>query len=58
MLLITEWNEFRTPDFQKIKASLKQAVIFDGRNIYEPEEMKNLGFYYASIGRTTVDGRN
>ncbi|MCS7072877.1 MAG: UDP-glucose/GDP-mannose dehydrogenase family protein [Bacteroidia bacterium] len=57
LVLITEWNEFRTPDFTKIKSYLKQPIIFDGRNIYEPEELKSLGFYYASIGRLTVDGR-
>lgn len=57
LLIITEWNEFRTPDFEKIKTSLKQPVVFDGRNILNPEEMRNFGFYYGSIGRKTVDGR-
>jgi UDPglucose 6-dehydrogenase len=54
LLIATEWAEFRTPDFAKIKAALKQPVIFDGRNIYEPEQMKKLDFYYDSIGRRTV----
>jgi UDPglucose 6-dehydrogenase len=51
MLLLTEWNQFRYPDFEKIKATLRQPVIFDGRNQYEPKTMKELGFTYYSIGR-------
>jgi UDPglucose 6-dehydrogenase len=51
LLILTEWNEFRRLDFKRIKAALKQPVIFDGRNIYDPVELKKLGFTYYSIGR-------
>jgi len=51
LLVVTEWNEFRRPDFQRIKALLKTPVIFDGRNIYDPAELRNAGFHYYSIGR-------
>jgi len=51
LLILTEWNEFRRPDFQRIKSLLKQPVIFDGRNIYDPAELRKLGFDYYSIGR-------
>ncbi len=54
LLIITEWNEFRTPDFNKIKSMLKQPVIFDGRNLYDPKKMKEINFTYYSIGRTPV----
>lgn len=57
LLIVTEWNEFRTPDFGKMKTLLKQPVVFDGRNILNVNEMQSLGFYYNSIGRQTVDGR-
>ncbi len=55
LLILTEWNEFRNPDFFRIKTSLKSPVIFDGRNIFEPVKMKELGFTYYSIGRKSVD---
>ena len=51
LVIVTEWNEFRNPDFDLLKRSLKQPVIFDGRNIFEPEKMKELNFAYYSIGR-------
>ena len=51
LLIITEWNEFRQPDFDKIAASLKNKAIFDGRNLFDIEQMKELGFHYESIGR-------
>lgn len=54
LLIVTEWNEFRTPDFSKIKELLKQPVIFDGRNLYDIDKMVNQKFTYYSIGRTTV----
>ncbi len=57
LLIATEWPVFRRPDFAKMRAAMKQPVIFDGRNIYEPDELQAQGFYYASIGRQTVDGR-
>ena len=52
---MTEWSEFRTPDFDKIKSLLKKPVIFDGRNIFDLDQMKELGFYYNSIGRGVVN---
>jgi UDPglucose 6-dehydrogenase len=51
LVIVTEWPEFRSPDFTKISTALNQKAIFDGRNIYEPEEMKTLGFHYECIGR-------
>lgn len=51
LMILTEWNEFRNPDFGLIKKSLKSNVVFDGRNIFEPEKMKEEGFTYYSIGR-------
>ena len=51
LVIITEWQEFRSPDFNKIKSSLKDPVIVDGRNLYKPEQMKELGFTYYGIGR-------
>ncbi|MFN3394002.1 MAG: UDP-glucose dehydrogenase family protein, partial [Candidatus Thermochlorobacter sp.] len=55
LIVVTEWNEFRNPDFQKIKSYLRGKVIFDGRNVYDPHKMKQLGFEYYSIGRPIVD---
>ena len=54
LLILTEWNEFRNPDFDKIKSLMTLPVIFDGRNIYDPEKMRKLGFSYYSIGRKSV----
>jgi UDPglucose 6-dehydrogenase len=51
LAIITEWNEFREPDFKKMRHLLKSPVVFDGRNIYAPEQMHALGFTYFSIGR-------
>jgi UDPglucose 6-dehydrogenase len=51
LIILTEWNEFRHPNFQRIKAELKEPVIFDGRNLYDPALMKALEFHYYSIGR-------
>ena len=51
LLLLTEWHHFRKPDFDKMKELMKAPVIFDGRNQYEPEKMKEAGFTYLSIGR-------
>ncbi|HNW34916.1 MAG TPA: nucleotide sugar dehydrogenase, partial [Candidatus Ozemobacteraceae bacterium] len=52
LVLVTEWNEFRRPDFDRIRALLKKPVIIDGRNLYDPARMKMLGFDYRSIGRS------
>ena len=51
LLVLTEWNEFRRPDFVRIKQLLKNPVIFDGRNLYDPADIRKLGFQYYSIGR-------
>jgi UDPglucose 6-dehydrogenase len=51
LAVVTEWNEFREPDFKRMRQLLKEPNIFDGRNIYSPENMKALGFRYFSIGR-------
>lgn len=50
LMVVTEWNQFRTPDFTRIKNKLKQPVLFDGRNLYSPEYMKQLGFAYFCVG--------
>jgi UDPglucose 6-dehydrogenase len=55
LLILTEWPVFRTPDFDRLKSSLKNNIIFDGRNLYSIESMKSLGLEYISIGREKVD---
>ncbi len=54
LLIMTEWPQFRTPEFEVMEVLLKNKVIFDGRNLYELEQMKELGYTYYSIGRETV----
>jgi len=51
LIVVTEWNEFRSPDFEDIKATMKCPVIFDGRNLYDPQALQELGFDYYAIGR-------
>lgn len=51
LIVVTEWNQFRTPDFPKIKAMLNTPAIFDGRNLYSPSRLTELGFTYISVGR-------
>lgn len=51
LVIVTEWSVFRSPEFEEVKKRMRQAVLFDGRNVYEPAKMKNLGFTYFSIGR-------
>jgi UDPglucose 6-dehydrogenase len=51
LALITEWHEFREPDFARMRKLMRAPVVFDGRNIYNREQMKSLGFTYFSIGR-------
>jgi UDPglucose 6-dehydrogenase len=51
LVVVTDWNEYRHPDFNRIKAALRRAVIIDGRNLYDPAKMRVLGFTYHSIGR-------
>jgi UDPglucose 6-dehydrogenase len=54
LLIATEWSLFRTPDFERVSSLLKNKAIFDGRNLYGIEQMKELGYFYTSIGRETV----
>jgi UDPglucose 6-dehydrogenase len=56
IFIATEWPEFRTPDFEKLSVMLKNKVIFDGRNLYDLAQMKELGYTYFSIGRQTIHG--
>ena len=51
LVLVTEWNEFRALDLERVKASLRQPLVIDLRNIYKPDEMTAAGFTYHSIGR-------
>jgi UDPglucose 6-dehydrogenase len=52
LLVVTEWQAFRNPNFDRVKAMMRQPVIFDGRNIYDPAHLRQLGFTYYSIGRS------
>ncbi len=54
LIIATEWNEFRQPDFDKMTSLMKSKVIFDGRNLFDNEQMRELGFHYESIGRQPV----
>ena len=51
LVIATEWKEFRSPDFEAIKAALKNPLIFDGRNLYDPKFVRNSGIEYFAIGR-------
>ncbi|NBS58984.1 MAG: UDP-glucose 6-dehydrogenase, partial [Betaproteobacteria bacterium] len=51
LCVVTEWQEFRSPDFEAVKAKLKTPAIFDGRNLYDPAAMQRLGIEYYAIGR-------
>jgi UDPglucose 6-dehydrogenase len=55
LLIVTDWNEFRRPDFARMKTLMKSPVIFDGRNLYEHDVMKAQGFTYYPIGRAAVE---
>jgi UDPglucose 6-dehydrogenase len=57
LVVVTEWKEFRNPDFDAIKAALRQPLIFDGRNIYEPALMRDYGIEYSAIGRPALPAR-
>jgi len=54
LIIATEWNEFRTPDFEKVNSLLKNKVIFDGRNLFDLPQMEQLGYHYESVGRKTI----
>ena len=55
LIIATEWAEFRTPDFQRVGSTLKEKVVFDGRNLYDLDLMEEQGFTYVSVGRNTVN---
>ena len=55
LVILTEWNIFRSPDFERIREQLQQPVIFDGRNLYEPSLLARLGFHYQAIGRPPIE---
>lgn len=55
LIIATEWNEFRTPDFEVVNSMLHNKVIFDGRNLFELEQMREMGYFYTSVGRKTVE---
>ena len=54
LIIATEWNEFRTPDFDVVSKMLSSKIIFDGRNLFEPQQMKDLGYHYESVGRKKI----
>jgi UDPglucose 6-dehydrogenase len=54
LVVVTEWQEFRSPDFTAIRECLKTPAIFDGRNLYDPEELRRCGLEYYPIGRPAV----
>ena len=56
LAIVTEWAEFRTPDFAEMRRLMNRPVIFDGRNLYDLEHMRREGFTYHSIGRPAVKG--
>ncbi|MCZ2131133.1 MAG: UDP-glucose/GDP-mannose dehydrogenase family protein [Bacteroidia bacterium] len=58
LVIATEWSEFRNPDFDRIKSSLKNPIVFDGRNVFDIDKMEELGFNYYSIGRRDVISQN
>ena len=51
LVIVTEWNEFRRPDFNRMRTLMRAPVVFDGRNLFTPEQMQQNGFSYYSIGR-------
>jgi UDPglucose 6-dehydrogenase len=56
LAIVTEWQEFRNPDFEIMRRLMNRPIVIDGRNLYEPQAMSELGFTYSSIGRRTVTG--
>jgi UDPglucose 6-dehydrogenase len=55
VIVVTEWNEFKLLNLEKLKDVMKQPIIFDGRNIYDPKRLEKLGFRYIGVGRQPVD---
>jgi len=58
LIIATEWSVFRTPEFDTMSRKMNAKIIFDGRNLYDPAKMEEMGFYYSSIGRSVVPGNN
>ena len=58
LIVVTEWNEFRSPDFHALRAALKEPAVFDGRNLYDPASLAELGFAYYCIGRSSIAARD
>jgi UDPglucose 6-dehydrogenase len=58
LAIVTEWNEFREPDFERMRQLMRAPVIFDGRNLYKPAQMQAQGFRYISVGRRDVTARD
>ncbi|MFC1611014.1 UDP binding domain-containing protein, partial [Myxococcota bacterium] len=54
LVLVTEWGVFRSLDFQRVRSCMKQPILFDGRNQYDPRKMREMGFTYYCIGRPNV----
>ena len=54
LIVVTEWSEFRMPNFRILQKLMNEQTIFDGRNVYDPEEMEEIGFNYYSIGRAAI----
>jgi UDPglucose 6-dehydrogenase len=57
LIIATEWSEFRTPEFEKMNALLKNKIVFDGRNVYDAAQMKEMGYHYESVGRLTITNK-
>ena len=57
LVIVTEWHEYRRPDFQRLKRVLRGAALFDGRNIWDPDELREMGFAYEGIGRRAPRGQ-
>jgi UDPglucose 6-dehydrogenase len=51
LVIVTDWNEYRHPDFLRMKEALRRPIVIDGRNLYSPEKLSSLGFTYRSFGR-------
>ncbi|WP_455218484.1 UDP binding domain-containing protein, partial [Kaarinaea lacus] len=54
LILVTEWKSFNNPDFDRMKQLMNEPVVFDGRNQYDPEQMRRMGFSYMTIGRDSA----
>jgi UDPglucose 6-dehydrogenase len=57
LVVCTEWDDYRSPDFKEMKRRMRAPVLFDGRNVYDPQTVAAAGFLYRSVGRQDVDGR-